>query len=35
MLAMLVRGPVEEKIRQRLVSTRPAELAARVAAERG
>lgn len=35
MLAMLVRGPVEEKIRQRLVSTRPAELAARVRAERG
>jgi len=35
MLAMLVRGPVEEKIRQRLVSTRPAELAAQVAKERG
>jgi carbon monoxide dehydrogenase subunit G len=35
MLAMLVRGPVEEKIRQRLVSTRPAELAERVAKERG
>jgi carbon monoxide dehydrogenase subunit G len=35
MLAMLVRGPVEEKIRQRLVSTRPAELAAQVAKEHG
>lgn len=35
MLAMLVRGPVEEKIRQRLVETRPTELAARVAASRG
>jgi carbon monoxide dehydrogenase subunit G len=31
MLAMLVRGPVEEKIRERLVNKRPAELAARVA----
>lgn len=31
MLAMLVRGPVEEKIRERLVSRRPAELAAQVA----
>jgi carbon monoxide dehydrogenase subunit G len=31
MLAMLVRGPVEEKIRERLVSKRPAELAAQVA----
>jgi ribosome-associated toxin RatA of RatAB toxin-antitoxin module len=35
MLGMLIRGPVEEKIRERLVSTRPAELAARVAADRG
>lgn len=35
MLAMLVRGPVEEKIRQRLVETRPTELATRVAASRG
>ncbi|MEV4422031.1 SRPBCC family protein [Patulibacter sp. NPDC049589] len=35
MLSMLVRGPVEEKIRQRLVSTRPAELAERVKADRG
>jgi ribosome-associated toxin RatA of RatAB toxin-antitoxin module len=34
MLGMLIRGPVEEKIRERLVSTRPAELAARVAADR-
>jgi carbon monoxide dehydrogenase subunit G len=30
MLTMLVRGPVEEKIRERLVNKRPAELAARV-----
>lgn len=35
MLAMLIRGPVEEKIRQRLVSARPAELAERVKADRG
>lgn len=35
MLAMLIRGPVEEKVRQRLVSTRPAELAERVKLERG
>jgi carbon monoxide dehydrogenase subunit G len=35
MLAMLVRGPVEEKIRQRLVATRPAELAAQVQKEHG
>lgn len=34
MLGMLVRGPVEEKIRQRLVETRPSELAARVAVSR-
>lgn len=34
MLGMLLRGPVEEKVRERLVSTRPAELAARVQADR-
>jgi carbon monoxide dehydrogenase subunit G len=33
MLAMLIRGPVEEKVRERLVSRRPQELAARVAAQ--
>jgi carbon monoxide dehydrogenase subunit G len=32
MLAMLIRGPVEEKVRERLVNKRPAELAARVQA---
>lgn len=32
MLRMLVRGPVEDAVRQKLVGQRPAELAARVAA---
>lgn len=34
MLRMMVRGPVEDKIREKLVARRPAELAARVAALR-
>ncbi len=34
MLRMMIRGPVEEKIREKLVARRPAELAERVAALR-
>jgi carbon monoxide dehydrogenase subunit G len=34
MLRMMIRGPVEDKIREKLVDKRPAELAARVRAAR-
>jgi hypothetical protein len=32
MLGMLIRGPVEDKLREMLVGGRPAELAARIGA---
>lgn len=34
MLRMMIRGPVEDKIREKLVDKRPAELAAQVLAQR-
>jgi carbon monoxide dehydrogenase subunit G len=34
MLRMMVRGPIEDKIREKLVARRPAELGERVAAQR-